>query len=79
MRNAEKKEDAIMWCLQRASNGLTFRKLQDITGIWTASLSFQLYWMERHGVVTHRFVPGPHPRHVRYYMQKLAPPIEAQA
>jgi hypothetical protein len=46
MRSAQEKKVAILWCLQRAPQGLTVSELANLTGMWVCTVRSCLIELE---------------------------------
>jgi DNA-binding HxlR family transcriptional regulator len=67
MRDRATKEEAILWCLRRAPEGLDGLKICAITGIWRISIYQRLSKLIDRGLVRVVSEPGPYPQRGRYF------------
>lgn len=65
-RSKEEKEQAVLWCLDRAPDGLFAIDLERITGIWSGSLYPCLARLKGRGLVRDVAMTGVPPRRYKW-------------
>lgn len=67
MRSSQQKDNALLWCLRRAPDGIRVAELSEVTGMWMSSIYPRLARLERQGLVRWEFVKTAPPRGVLYF------------